>query len=159
SVHTIAKFSPPWLKIPSALITNHSLLLAYKSTGLPLILSTGMSTWEEIADAIDHLTNDSLLDYRCGCSMIDPEKRLTLLHCHSSYPSPLDEINLACIQSFKERYPGVRVGYSSHTVSPWPCLMAAVYGADVVEAHLTLSRASWGSDQAASLEPAAFKKL
>jgi N-acetylneuraminate synthase len=83
----------------------------------------------------------------------------SILHCHSSYPSPLEEVNLACITSFKERYPGVKVGYSSHTVSPWPCLMAVVYGAEVVEAHLTLDRTSFGTDQAASLEPGAFKKL
>lgn len=141
AVQAIATFSPPWLKIPSALITNKPLLNAYGRTGIPLYLSTGMSTWEEIDDAV----------YHTGPSV--------LFHCHSSYPSPLDELNLACIRSFQERYPGVTVGYSSHTVSPWPCLMAAVYGAQVVEAHLTLDRAMFGSDQAASLEPAAFKKL
>lgn len=145
SVECIAAYSPPWLKIPSALITNKKLLDAYAKTGIPLYLSTGMSTWEEIDQAVEWIAY--------------PPKDLTLLHCHSSYPSPLDELNLACIKSFQERYPGVRVGYSSHTVSPWPCLMAAVYGAEVVEAHLTLDRASWGSDQAASLEPMAFKKL
>jgi len=145
SVEFIRSYHPPWLKIPSALITNMALLDAYAKTGIPLLLSTGMSTWEEIDTAY--------------MAVYDIEVPLTLLHCHSSYPSPLDEINLACIQSFKERYPGVRVGYSSHTVSPWPCLMAAVYGADVVEFHLTLDRSMWGSDQAASLEPAAAKKL
>lgn len=147
SVEEIASFSPPWLKIPSALITNHGLLQAHWETEIPLILSTGMSTWEEIDAAMERL------------GYPEEQQNLTLLHCHSSYPSPLDEINLACIQSLKARYPGVRVGYSSHTVSPWPCLMAAVYGAEVIEAHLTLSRASWGSDQAASLEPMAFKKM
>jgi len=143
SVDVIASFSPPWLKIPSALLTNHALVLAYKATGIPLILSTGMSTWEEIDDAVWTLEGIPL----------------TLLHCHSSYPSPLDEINLACIKSFKERYPGVQVGYSSHTVSPWPCLMAAVYGAEVIEFHLTIDRSLWGSDQSSSLEPHAAKKL
>ena len=145
SVCRIADFSPPWLKIPSALITDMDLLRAYVATGLPVMLSTGMSTWEEIDAA-----------YRV---VYDKTVPLTLLHCHSSYPSPLDEINLACIQSFKDRYPGVTVGYSSHTVSPWPCLMAAVYGAEVVEFHLTLDRTMWGSDQSASLEPHAAKKL
>ena len=143
SVARIAAFRPPWLKIPSALITNCELVTAYWQTRIPIMMSTGMSSWEEIDQAVNWL----------------PDTDLTLLHCHSSYPSPLDEINLACIRSFKERYPGVRVGYSSHTVSPWPCLMAAVYGAEVVEFHLTLDRAAWGSDQSSSLEPHAAKKL
>jgi N-acetylneuraminate synthase len=143
SIAFIARYQPPWLKIPSALITNQALLTAYVATGIPLLLSTGMSTWEEIDTAV---------------ATVPPEQLRALLHCHSSYPSPLDELNLACIQSFKARY-GVPVGYSSHTVSPWPCLMAAVYGAEVVEFHLTLDRTMWGSDQAASLEPHAATKL
>jgi len=145
SVDFIAEFRPPWLKIPSALITDHSLLGEFARTGLPLIMSTGMSTWEEIDVAYARLESST--------------DELTLTHCHSSYPSPLEEINLACIQSFKSRYPFCRVGYSSHTVSPWPCLMAAVYGAEVIEFHLTLDRTSFGTDQAASLEPHAAKKL
>jgi N-acetylneuraminate synthase len=149
SVAFLSQYNPPWLKIPSALITNKELVWEYVKTGIPLIVSTGMSTWEEIDQCMHWLKMRSWKPY----------EHLTLLHCHSSYPSPLEEINLACINSFKERYPGVKVGYSSHTVSPWPCLMAVVYGAEVVEAHLTLDRTSFGSDQAASLEPAAFKKL
>jgi N-acetylneuraminate synthase len=144
AVAEIAAFNPPWLKIPSALITNIELVKEYVRTGIPLIISTGMSTWDEIDLAVFYARQSSIH---------------SLLHCHSSYPSPLEEVNLACIASFKERYPGVKVGYSSHTVSPWPCLMAVVYGADVVEAHLTLDRTSFGTDQAASLEPGAFKKL
>jgi N-acetylneuraminate synthase len=151
SVLFLASFNPPWLKIPSALITNEALVSAYACTQLPLIVSTGMSTWEEIDECLENINaHDDYNIYQHG---------ITLLHCHSSYPSPLEEINLACITSFKERYPGVKVGYSSHTVSPWPCLMAVVYGAEVVEFHLTLDRASFGSDQAASLEPTAAKKL
>lgn len=145
SVAFIAAYQPPWLKIPSALLTDLALLETYAATGIPLLLSTGMSTWEEIDAAY--------------MAVYDRDVPLTLLHCHSSYPSPLDELNLACLQSFKARYPGVRVGYSSHTVSPWPCLMAAVSGAEVVEFHLTLDRTMWGSDQAASLEPHAATKL
>jgi len=154
SVAFIAGFNPPWLKIPSALITNLELLAAYRHTEIPILLSTGMSTWEEIDEAVHTLllfNGEPALDYL-------PQQNLTLLHCHSSYPSPLEEINLACIKSLQERY-GLPVGYSSHTVSPWPCLMAAVYGAEVIEFHLTLDRAMWGSDQAASLEPMAAKKL
>lgn len=148
SVSFLASFRPPWLKIPSALLTDLALLREYRATGVPLLLSTGMSTWEEIDTAV-------ALVGPVGTH--DPQE-LTILHCHSSYPSPLDEINLACIRSFQARY-GLPVGYSSHTVSPWPCLMAAVYGAEVIEFHLTLDRTMWGSDQAASLEPHAATKL
>lgn len=143
SVDFIAQYNPPWLKIPSALLTNREIRNAYKKTEIPLYLSTGMSTLEEIDEAVDDLYGNLS----------------TIFHCHSAYPSPIEEVNLACIRTLWERYPGVTVGYSSHTVSPWPCLMAAVCGAQVVEAHLTLDRAMFGSDQAASLEPAAFKKL
>ncbi len=144
SIGFLIPFHPPWLKIPSALITNQALMTEASATCIPLILSTGMSSWEEIDQAVDWIGQ--------------PNDDLTLLHCHSSYPSPLDELNLACIRSLQARY-GLPVGYSSHTVSPWPCLMAAVYGAEVIEFHLTLDRSMWGSDQAASLEPAAAKKL
>ncbi len=151
SVEFIAAFSPPWLKIPSALITNLELVSAYAAMDILIILSTGMSTWEEIDAAVDCINWER--------RTVTPESALlTLLHCHSSYPSPLDELNLACIRSLQDRY-GLPVGYSSHSVSPWPCLMAAVYGAEVIEFHLTLDRTMWGSDQAASLEPAAAKKL
>lgn len=158
SVEFIASYQPPWLKIPSALITNLALLAAYRETGLPLIMSTGMSTWEEIDAAVECLGGDWLKFHRKNGYWSDDVPALTLLHTHSSYPSPLEEINLACIRSFQDRY-GLPVGYSSHTVSPWPCLMAAVYGAEVIEAHLTLDRTMWGTDQAASLEPVAFQKL
>ena len=143
SVGFIASYMPPWLKIPSALITNKPLLAAYRATGLPVYLSTGMSTWEEIDEAIEWIGDGQIK---------------ALLHCHSAYPSPLDELNLAVMDSLKERY-GLPVGYSSHTVSPWPAVMAAVRGATVVEAHLTVDRAMFGSDQAASLEPLAFAKM
>ena len=170
SVQEIASLNPPWLKIPSALLTNKKLVEAYLAVQMrqfdrwysgsaqpqtQIIISTGMSTWEEIDQCIAWLSPPGI-PFRAECGA---NPNITLLHCHSSYPSPLDELNLACINSFKERYPGLSVGYSSHTVSPWPCLMAAVYGAEVIEFHLTLDRASWGSDQAASLEPMAAKKL
>ena len=158
SVTRIAAFRPPWLKIPSALITDESLLQAYCESGMPLLMSTGMSTWEEIDRAVN-LCQPSARPYMQEMGVPYPgTPTLTLLHCHASYPSPLDELNLACIQSLKDRY-GLPVGYSSHSVSPWPCLMAAVCGAEVIEFHLTLDRSMWGSDQAASLEPHAAKKL
>lgn len=142
SVRTIADFGPPWLKIPSALLTHTTLLEAYRDTGMPLLLSTGMSTEAEVDTAVQTLH----------------DVKLVLLHCCASYPSPIDDLNLSAILTMQQRY-GLPVGYSSHSVSPWPCLMAACLGATILEAHLTLDRTLWGSDQAASLEPHAFAKL
>jgi N-acetylneuraminate synthase len=138
----MADVGPPWLKIPSALLTDTILLEAYRATGIPLLLSTGMSTEAEVDQAVQTLHD---------CPLV-------LLHCCSSYPSPIEDLNLSRILTLQQRY-GLPVGYSSHSVSPWPALMAACLGATIVEAHLTLSRASWGSDQASSLEPVAFTKL
>lgn len=140
SVHCMASLGPDFLKVASACVTDGELLTAYFRTGLPIYLSTGMSTWEEI-DAAVAATNPACV-----------------LHCHSAYPSPLDELNLAVMDSLWERY-RKPVGYSSHTVSPWPALMAAVRGAEVIEAHLTVDRTMFGTDQSASLEPAALGKL
>ena len=142
SVAAMADVGPPWLKIPSALLTDTILLEAYRATGIPLLLSTGMSTEAEVDAAVQTL-------HECP---------LVLLHCCASYPSPLDELNLSAILMMQQRY-GLPVGYSSHSVSPWPCLMAACLGATVLEFHVTLDRTLWGSDQSASLEPHAATKL
>jgi N-acetylneuraminate synthase len=141
SVRQIASLGVPWLKVPSALITDYTLLRTYKSTGLPLILSTGMSTLCEIDAAIAVLRGADL----------------TILHCTSTYPCPLEEMNLRCIPLLK-RY-GYPIGFSSHSKSPWPLLGAVALGAEVIEAHITLDHTAYGTDQSASLEPAAFKKI
>lgn len=141
SVRFVAGMGVPWLKVPSALITDHALLGVYAATGLPLILSTGMSTVAEINGAVASLQ---------GCD-------LTLLHCTSTYPCDVKEINLKCIQWLKQY--GCPVGFSSHSKSPWPILGAVALGAQVVEAHITLDHTMYGSDQAASLEPQAFAKI
>ena len=142
SVRALVDYGPLWLKIPSALLTHTPLLEAYRATGIPLLLSTGMSTEAEVDAAVTTLHD---------CPLV-------LLHCCASYPSPLDELNLSAILMMQQRY-GLPVGYSSHSVSPWPCLMAACLGATVLEFHVTLDRTLWGSDQSASLEPHAATKL
>ena len=142
SLDVISRYAPPWLKIPSALITDHALLEAYRATGIPLIMSTGMSTEQDVDEAVGVL-------HDC---------KLVLLHCCAAYPAPIEEVNLSALLTMHQRY-GLPVGYSSHTVSPWPAVMAAVLGATVIEAHLTLDRTMWGTDQAASLEPKAFAKM
>ena len=143
SVRQIAGLGVPWLKVPSALITDHPLLRVYKSTGLPLILSTGMSTVDEIHSAVAHIL------WECD---------VTLLHCTSTYPCAIEEINLLCIPWLKRRY-GRAVGFSSHSKSPWPLLGAVALGATVIEAHITLDHTMYGTDQPASLEPHAFRKM
>jgi len=143
SVLAMAELGVPWLKVPSALITDIPLLGVYRETGIPVILSTGMSTEWEVDQAVRFFGSASLY---------------ALLHCHSAYPSPIEELNLSYLERLREDYP-CPIGYSSHTVSPWPCLMAVGMGARVVEFHLTLDRTLWGSDQAASLEPKAAQKL
>lgn len=142
SVEFIASYQPPFLKIPSARLTDLDLLDAYAATGLPLILSTGMSTIEEIDRAVVELDNTDL----------------TLLACTATYPCPLEEINLLQIPTLRARY-GLPIGFSSHCKSPWPCLGAVALGATVVEVHITMAHELFGSDQASSLEPIAFGKL
>lgn len=143
SVQQIASLSPPFLKIPSALITNKKLLDAYAKTGIPLYLSTGMSTAKEVDDAMGRLLFH-------GCDV-------TPLACTSTYPCPPSELNLLYIRTLIGLYG--KAGFSSHCVSPWPVLGAVALGACVVEAHLTLDRTMFGSDQASSLEPKAFAKM
>lgn len=143
SVEFIQDFHPPWLKIPSALITNTKLLDAYAKTGIPLYLSTGMSTAEEVDKAMGRLLFH-------GCDV-------TPLACTSTYPCPTSELNLLYIRTLIGLYG--KAGFSSHCVSPWPVLGAVALGATIVEAHLTLDRTSFGSDQASSLEPKAFAKM
>lgn len=147
SIRFLSDYRPPYLKIPSALLTNDPLLTAYRETGIPLILSTGMSTVEEIDHAVSLLTDD-----------LKDADSLTLLHCTSAYPCALEEVNLLAIPTLRGRY-GLPVGFSSHTKAFWPCLGAVALGATMVEAHVTLDHTLFGTDQAASIEPEGFKKL
>ncbi len=142
SVHFIEAFNPPAHKVPSALITDHELLRAYKKTGKPIILSTGMSTLEEIKEAVKIVGEDNLI----------------LTHTTSSYPCPYYELNLRMIQTLHEMF-NVPIGYSGHEVGLVPSAVAVTLGACLVERHVTLDRAMWGSDQSASVEPQGIEKL
>ena len=142
SVDFITAYNPPYFKIASAGLTDLTLLLATRSTGKPVILSTGGSTLEQIDRAVDYLGKDNL----------------TLLHCNASYPAYNDELNLRTIQTLRQRY-GVPVGYSGHELALATTVAAVALGACVVERHITLDRAMWGSDQQASLEPHEFAEL
>ncbi len=143
SVDFIEQFDPPLYKAASASLTDDSLLLKKISTGKPLIISTGMSTPEEINRAVSITGNNDLL----------------IAHSTSSYPCKLEELNLKVIQTLKKSFPDNPVGYSGHETGLAPTLAAITLGATFVERHITLDRAMWGTDQAASVEVNGFKRL
>ncbi|MCA5892752.1 N-acetylneuraminate synthase family protein [Isoptericola sp. NEAU-Y5] len=142
SVAFLEEFGVPTHKIASASVTDHELLRALADTGKPLILSTGMSTLEQIDAAVEILGTDGLV----------------MLHATSTYPLPPQEANLRTISTLRERY-GVPVGYSGHETGLQISLGAVALGAVAVERHITLDRAMWGSDHAASLEPKGLTNL
>lgn len=142
SVDFIERFNPPCYKVASPCLTDHELLRHHRATGRPILLSTGMSTLDEIDAAVEVLGRDQLV----------------LMHCTSTYPSEPGELNLRAIPALAERY-GVPVGYSGHEVGLAASVGAAALGAVVIERHLTIDRAMWGSDQAASVEPQGFARL
>jgi N-acetylneuraminate synthase len=142
SVDFLEAFEPPCYKIASASLTDDALLRHHRGYGRPIILSTGMSDLDEIDHAVDVLGTDDLI----------------LLHATSTYPSELGELNLRVIAALRERY-GVPVGYSGHEVGLSTTLAAHVLGACMLERHITLDRAMWGSDQAASVEPLGFQRI
>jgi N-acetylneuraminate synthase len=142
SVDFLEGFSVPCHKIASASLTDDNLLRHVRATKKPVILSTGMSTLAQIDHAVEILG----------------KKDLVVLHATSTYPANYDELNLKVIPALAQRY-GVPVGYSGHETGIPSSVAAVALGASVVERHLTLDRAMWGSDQAASLEPNGMTRL
>jgi N-acetylneuraminate synthase len=142
SVDFIERFAPPCYKVASASLTDAALLERVRATNRPVILSTGMSTIEEIDAAVARL---------------DPD-RLLIAHATSTYPCAIDELNLRVIGTLRQRY-NSPVGYSGHEVGLATTCAAVTLGACFVERHITLDRAMWGSDHAASLEPNGINRL
>jgi N-acetylneuraminate synthase len=142
SVDFIEQFTPPCYKIASASLTDIPLLQKVRSQGRPVILSTGMSTFEEIEQGVAVLG----------------EENLAIAHSTSTYPCPPAELNLSMIRTLRERF-ACPVGYSGHEVGLQTTLAAVTLGAAFVERHITLDRAMWGSDQAASVEPSGIMRL
>ena len=136
SVDFIESFDPPCYKAASASLTDIPLLKKMRATGRPLILSTGMSTAEEIDAAVKAVGRENLL----------------VAHSTSSYPCPPEHLNLNMIRTLKAGYPECPIGYSGHEVGLAPTWAAVTLGATFVERHVTLDRAMGGSDQAASVE-------
>lgn len=142
SVDFLEQFQPPAYKMASAALTDDDLLHRVRSKKRPVILSTGMSTLDQMDYAVDILGKENL----------------AILHCVSTYPSEVYDLNLRVIPMLKSRY-GVPVGYSGHERGIEPSVYAVAYGACIIERHITLDRGMWGSDQSASIEPPEFFKL
>lgn len=142
SVDFIEQFNPPAYKIASASLTDDGLLQHHIKYNKPIILSTGMSTMKEIEHAVEILGTNNLI----------------ILHSTSTYPAKPEELNLRVIETLTKMLP-VPIGYSGHEVGLVSSFAAAVLGACMVERHITLDRAMWGSDQSASVEPQGIAKL
>jgi N-acetylneuraminate synthase len=143
SVEFIEQYDVPFIKIASASLTDRELINRIKNTNKPIILSTGMSTMKEIKKAVNLLSDSKLI----------------LLHTTSSYPCPPEELNLNMINTLRDEFPDLLIGYSGHEVGLASTLAAVTLGAKVVERHITLSRAMWGTDQSASIELTGMTKL
>jgi N-acetylneuraminate synthase len=143
SVDFLEEFNVPAHKIASASLTDEGLLKHIKKTGKPVILSTGMSTMQQIDKAVRTLDPNNLI----------------LLHTVSTYPAEDDEIPLSVIHTLKRAYPSIPIGYSGHERGLSLSIAAVAIGSSVIERHITLDRKMWGSDQAASLEPHDFENL
>ena len=142
SVDFLEQFSPACYKVASASLTDHNLLRHIRERGRPIILSTGMSTMEQIRAAVEIVGLGNLL----------------IAHSTSTYPCPPEQLNLRMIQTLRHTFDSP-IGYSGHEVGLQTTCAAVVLGACFVERHITLDRAMWGSDQAASVEPQGFVRL
>jgi len=144
SFEFLEKFDVAFYKVASALITNKEMLLKIKETGKPVILSTGMSTEEEIDNAV---------------KIFGEDYPLAILHCNSAYPAKDENLNLSYIKKLKEKYPYHIIGYSGHEEGITASVVAAALGARIIERHITLDRAMWGTDQSASIEFSGLRRL
>jgi len=143
SVDFLEQFDVPAYKIPSARNNNIELIEYIKKTGKPIIMSTGMATFEEIKNIALNMVID----------------KLALLVCTGSYPARISDLHLNRIDTLRTLFPRNVIGYSGHEIGIWPTFAAVVMGAKIIERHISLDRTMFGSDQAASLEPLALQKL
>ena len=137
SMEFIAGYDVPFIKLPSAMLVEKDLLIMACRTGKPIILSTGMSTLEEIDEAVNILGKYA--------------SQFALMHVNSAYPAPIEELNIRCIQTLKERYQ-CEVGYSGHEYGLEPTIFAVAMGAQLIERHITIDHMMWGTDQSSSVE-------
>lgn len=164
SLNFLSNLDLPFLKIPSGEVTNGPLILAFAATGQDLVLSTGMSRLGEVEQALATIAWGRVNPNRPSCSeelwdhwasldsKLDAIGRVTLLHCTSQYPAPIESANLLAMQTLAATF-GLPVGYSDHTEGEIVSLAAVAMGASMVEKHFTLDRNLPGPDHQASLEP------
>ena len=145
SIDFLLEFDVPFIKVPSAKITEKEIVKSSAKSGKPVFLSTGMSTIEEIDNAVNLLEKYSNGNY-------------VIMHTNSLYPTPIEELNLNVIPFLKDRYDCI-IGYSGHEYDLEPSVIAAVLGVKVIERHVTLDHNMWGSDHFASLEVHAMNML
>lgn len=143
SVDFIHEFDPICYKIASANLTDKKLLEKIKEKNKPIILSTGMSTINEIEEAVNLLKNTDLL----------------IAHSTSAYPCAYDELNLKMIKTLRKKYPSIPIGYSGHENGISSTVCAVAMGACHIERHITLNRTLWGTDHSASLEMRGMESL
>lgn len=155
SIKVLDELGMDYFKIPSGEITNLTYLRAIAACGRKVILSTGMSTIEEIATAIDILTGNSR-EYPSESTLTKED--ITVLHCNTQYPTPYRDVNLKALASIGESL-RVKTGYSDHTIGIEIPIAAVAMGATVIEKHFTLSRELPGPDHKASLEPSELKDM
>ena len=151
SLKFLNQYDVPFLKVPSAMLTNDELLEGCVASGKRVIFSTGMSTKEEIDHAVMVLRKAKLVHN-------NPHK-IGLLHCNSTYPAPINELNLAGIKTLQHEYVDFEIGYSGHEFRLGTTVAAVYLGASIIERHITLDRQMWGSDHLASVEPQGLFKL
>ena len=144
SFEFLNQYNLPFIKLPSAMLTNYPLIEACAKSGKKVILSTGMSTEEEIDIAIETIRKHT--------------DNFSILHCNSTYPAPLNELNLSTITTLKDKY-NCEVGYSGHEFRIGTTVASVYLGATIIERHITLDRTMWGTDHLCSVEPQGLIKL
>lgn len=144
SLELADKYALPYIKIPSAKITDLR-LVAEAAKRFPIVISTGMSNWYQVEQAVNTAKQLS--------------RDVTVLHCTSTYPVIDEEVNLRTIKTIKDRFNPSHVGFSSHSASPYPAIYSALMGAEFIEIHATMNRAWAGTDQSASIEPRGFELI
>lgn len=151
SVEFLAQYDIPFVKLPSAMLTNDELLTACVEKFPRVIFSTGMSTEEEIDQAVSSL--------RVAKDVFNKKEPIGLLHCNSTYPAPVEELNLSAIKTLQEKYPDFEIGYSGHEMTLGTTVASILLGASIIERHITLDRNMEGSDHSASVTPWGLFKL
>jgi N-acetylneuraminate synthase len=144
SLNFLNQYNLPFIKLPSAMLTNYPLIEACAKSGKKVILSTGMSTEEEIDIAIETIRKHT--------------DNFAILHCNSTYPAPLNELSLSTISTLKNKY-NCEVGYSGHEFRIGTTVASVYLGATIIERHITLDRTMWGTDHLSSVEPQGLIKL